>query len=827
MNMFVIILFVLLLPLSANATVLQATTTWSGNISLSEDLLIPEGVTLTITPGTVVRVTPAESTKTDPEFLSPLPEIIVRGTLRANGTAEQPVVFSSSAGKASSWAGIIVDGGEVGLRGAVVCDAESGVQVFAGALSVSKSKLTGNRYGLAVQGAGSRASIDTTTITDNDFGLLLLNGARVDQRDLSVRGNRKKDVYAAESRDLRPPVPSFQPAVAEGGRVYGDEVILGTVVWQKRVEVKGIVRVPERSRLIILPGTVVEFRKKDTNGDGIGENGLLVQGFLIAKGTREKPIVFRSAEKNRRPGDWDSLNIMNSDTAQNLIEYCQIEDAYRGLHFHFSNVAVADSVIRNSYRGIQFQESVVSITRTSIYGNKSGVQARDSEIVFSDNVVYRNYIGMNVLRNNITITGNLIMNNETDGLRLREGTPVVEANDVEGNRHGLTVSDALYGSYSANIISHNIESGILLRNATGVEISANVVQVNAINGMSIQNSSAVIRENLISDNGERGIGIQSFQGAITANTITGNHVYNIGLDGEGDVAASGNWWGGDDLSKTIFDREDDPAKGRVTVLPVLERPALVSWPAKTVYADAIWRGGIAVTGRITVLQGAQLDIAPSTEVRLSPKAGISVFGRIVAKGRPDAPVDFRALNGKGPGVWDEIIIDHAPGSIIAYSRFRNATWALHSHFTNLKIDHCVFSDNYGGLRFTSGPIEVRHSVFTGNEIGIRDFRGNVVIMDNAITENRIGIFVREKGGGAAIRRNNLFKNEEYNVRIGDFNDEDVDARDNWWGGGAPGATIYDASTEPGIGFVRFEPYAKTRFLIEQPFAASLREDGKK
>ena len=61
-------------------------------------------------------------------------------------------------------------------------------------------------------------------------------------------------------------------------------------------------------------------------------------------------------------GDWDSINIMNSDKAQNLIEFCQIEDAYRGLHFHFSHVTVADSIIRNNYRGIQFQESVVEIT---------------------------------------------------------------------------------------------------------------------------------------------------------------------------------------------------------------------------------------------------------------------------------------------------------------------------------------------------------------------------------------------------------------------------------------------------------------------------------
>jgi nitrous oxidase accessory protein NosD len=95
-----------------------------------------------------------------------------------------------------------------------------------------------------------------------------------------------------------------------------------------------------------------------------------------------------------------------------------------------------------------------------------------------------------------------------------------------------------------------------------------------------------------------------------------------------------------------------------------------------------------------------------------------------------------------------------------------------------------------------------------NGIGIRDFRGNAVIAGNAITGNGTGIFVREKGGGLTVRGNNIFANADYNVRVGDFNDEDVDARENWWGAGDPGATILDARQEPGIGTVRYEPFLR-------------------
>ena len=156
-------------------------------------------------------------------------------------------------------------------------------------------------------------------------------------------------------------------------------------------------------------------------------------------------------------------------------------------------------------------------------------------------------------------------------------------------------------------------------------------------------------------------------------------------------------------------------------------------------------------------------------------------------------------------------MDHAVGSVFSYCAFENAGWALHSHFTDLRVEDCSFVNNNGGIRFTSGPIEVRRSFFAKNDIGIRAFRGTALITENVITGNRIGIFVREKGGGLAIRRNNLFANGDYNIRMGDFNTEDVDAKDNWWGDLPPADTVYDSRREPGIGRVIFEPHADRPF----------------
>ncbi len=782
---------------------------------MTRDVLVPEGVVLTILPGTTIHVSPSESTKTDPEYMSPLTEITVRGTLRAEGTRESPIVFVLSGGdKSPDWAGIIVDGGKVSLRSCRIQNAETGLYVVGGSVRVKDSILMKNRYGLVVQGMSADVSIDSAQVKDNDYGIFLLGGAKVESKGTLVEGNRKKDNYSSPARNGRFPEKEYKEEKKDGVKVYGDDALLGTTVWQGKIEVNGVLRVPEGARLVVMPGTTIEFGKKDTDGDNIGENGILVMGLIIAKGTPERPIIFRSAEARKKMGDWDSINIMDSDRAQNLIEYCQIEDAYRGLHFHFSNVAVKGSILKNNYRGIQFQESTVEIAGTYIYGNKSGLQARDSDVVFSGNYVFGNYSGINLFRCNVTAKDNRIADNYKEGLRLREGVPIVEGNLIDGNRYGLMISGSVYGKFSGNVVSHNLESGISLKRTDNIEVSGNAVQGNGFNGINIQDSAALIEGNLVSDNGERGIGIMSFEGVITGNNIAKNGTYALGIDGQGDVSAGMNWWGGDSPARVIFDKESDPSKGKAHYKPFRNKPISFLWPLKTIETDTIWRGDIVVKGNTTLTPGTNLAISPFVNVLFSKGAGLAIRGKITACGKKNARITFTSEKPGGPGYWDEIFLEHADGSVFSHCTFENADWALHIHFTDLHIEDCIFARNYGGIRFRSGPIEIRHSLFKGDVIGLRSYRGNASIFENVITGNETGIFVREKGGGLKIRRNNIFDNSEYNVRVGDFNDEDVDAKDNWWGRAAPTEKIYDARREPGIGKVKFEPYSKERFKID-------------
>lgn len=800
-------------PLSACGTILTKDTTWQGKVLLNDDLLVPAGVTLTIRPGTTISVKPADSARIEPEFLSPLTELAVRGTLVVEGTPAAPVLFrlaqdADDAGDpdaGTAWAGVIVDGGTARLHSCTIQQAEAGLQLLAGSIELRNTQLTNNHYGLVIQNANARVRITKSLISGNEYGLVALAGAGVPAKGVTVTGNTKQNIVTRRAAPAPSPPKEYRFAPKSVTRIIKNAVLRGQVVWQGRIQIDGLVRQPPDSRLIILPGTIVEFRKKDTNGDGIGENGLMLQGVLIAKGTPTQPILFRSAEKHPQKGDWDAINIINSDGAQNLIEYCQIEDAYRGLHFHFANAAIQESIFRHNYRAIQFQESAVTIKRNVFYDNNSAVQARDSEIVFTGNQVIGNLFGANFFRAQLTLSDNRFISNLGFGLKIRDGYPTISHNVFADNRFGLKLNQAQFGRIKDNLILGNAETGLALKADTNQEISNNFIQGNGLGGITVRDTNALIQQNQISKNGERGIGVISFYGTITRNNFIDNDGYAIDVENGAPVTAPSNWFGGADPQQAIHDQRDDRSLGLVHDDPVADNPYPYQWPLPTIPTDLVWDGSLSVPATVTVHRGIHLKIAPGTRIAFGPKAGLLIHGRLVAVGRPKARITFTSLAKRKPGAWGEIKLEHADGSRFVDCDFEYASWGIHCHFTCLPVIGCSFRKGIGGIRFRSGPLTIKNCRFSQNQIGIRAFRGTAEITDNIITRNGKGIFVREKGGGLTVHHNDIYANDDYNIWVGDFNTEDVQAQDNWWGGTDPAGTIYDARREPGIGYVRYKP----------------------
>ena len=778
---FVIILFCPFnVQAATNCEVISSDTVWSGTVSLSEDVLVQKGAVLTILPGTKITISKNESTRTEPEYLSSLPEITVRGTLRAMGHENAPISFTmNSTGDSKDWAGIIVDGGLLEMEWGQVSDAESAITVIKGSVSLKNSTLSNNRHGISVINPDAKVVLEKNIIEANDYGLALLNGATVSKIGCLIRNNDHKDIFQQQSKVRLLDQKEYQAAKPEKKSVYTDESLLSTVIWKDRVVVKGVVRVPTKSKLIIMPGTVIEFSKRDTNGDDIGENGLLVMGVLIAKGTAEQPIVFRSAEKEKRPGDWDAINIYSSDGAQNLIEYCQFENAYRALHLHFSNVSVSHSILRDNYRALQFQESLVRLTENDIYNNKSAIRARDSEVLIANNRIHNNYTGPNIFRVTGQVRENSIVGNYLDGLRIREGSLEVEENFIAGNRYGLTVAYTNFGKYSNNVVSQNLETGLTIKGTDSVAVGNNFVQENGGNGLSLLNSRAIIKGNHIIGNGERGIGIISFEGIISGNNLLDNKLYAIGLDGSGDVQADGNFFGGDDLSVVIYDQQDDQKKGRVNYEKPSETAIPFVWPLANIFSDTVWDGEIHLPRKVTLQLGSSLVVNPGSKIKFARGASLWLNGNFTAVGESENRIAFSALEETvEQEYWDQITTEYAEARL-ENCDFANANMAFHSHFSVVKIKGCNFRYSESGFRYRGGPVEVHDSLFEKNVFGMVAYFAKADIRGNTLTNNDIGFLVRrERNRGLNIRHNNIFNNKRYNLRMGDFNAaEDVDARE--------------------------------------------------
>ena len=145
--------------LEIGKTTLQHDTTWSGNVLVNGDILVPPGVTLTIVPGTVVKfkkIGPGSDRNLfglDSPYY-PQAEIIVTGRLLAKGTQEQPIIFTSDEAKprTADWAALNFLGGEGNvLEWCRITYAYNGVHAHGAQVLVKQCELADNAVAISVK----------------------------------------------------------------------------------------------------------------------------------------------------------------------------------------------------------------------------------------------------------------------------------------------------------------------------------------------------------------------------------------------------------------------------------------------------------------------------------------------------------------------------------------------------------------------------------------------------------------------------------------------------------------------------------------------------
>lgn len=252
-----------------------------------------------------------------------------------------------------------------------------------------------------------------------------------------------------------------KPLIMEKG------VITSDTIWDKEVLVKGDVEVARGATLTVMPGTVVRFVKIEKYGPAklykdkatyFPRAELIVRGKVIAQGTKDRMIVFTSAEKSPSPADWGAVNFL--DTQDNILEYCEISYGHTSVHCHGAQVILANCYLHDNGVAIGQKNVKKSKTRCVVPILYNRITGNGGGVLFGKGT-------------SPTITHNEISDNKFFGIFGKKGASChVRYNNVTRNGKGIIVYAMDGLQLSENNIFENEEYNISLMEGQTLDVDA-------------------------------------------------------------------------------------------------------------------------------------------------------------------------------------------------------------------------------------------------------------------------------------------------------------------------------------------------------------------
>lgn len=164
---------------------------WKNVVVIEKDVLIPEGINVIIEPGTKILINKSETTRTEPIFLQPETEILVRGKLIAKGLTNKPIFFISSEKDISKkdWGGIVIDGGSFELSKGIIKNASTAITLINGNIDIKETIIDDNNYGIVLLENG-KGSISNCIIKNNKSAMIIDN-KNITLKNIKISNNEE------------------------------------------------------------------------------------------------------------------------------------------------------------------------------------------------------------------------------------------------------------------------------------------------------------------------------------------------------------------------------------------------------------------------------------------------------------------------------------------------------------------------------------------------------------------------------------------------------------------------------------------------------------
>jgi uncharacterized repeat protein (TIGR01451 family) len=372
-------------------TVLSGDYTVVGNVSVNA------GVTVTIQAGTVIQFNSALHWSVD-------------GTLLSQGTASQPVVFTSYRDNSPLGGG---DSAGLGDWGDLQFNSDS-----------TGNSLTDTQVNYGGW-SGTPEVIDSgapLTFNDGEIGYSNSTGLRVTQANPTLANDTfANNTNAAVSMDLASD-PAITGVSLTNNGINGVELdsgsLSGSESWNNPdivYWISGAVTVPQGDTLTVTAGQIVKAP--------YGYNDLIIDGTLNAQGTAAQPIIFTSYRDDADggntendgsgtytgvKGDWEGLVFGGTSTA-NLLDH--VEVLYGG------GWSATAGVI-DSGAPLTFNDGVVG------YSSTAGIRVSQANpTLASDSFTNNNRAAVSMdLASDPAITGVSLTNNSINGVELDSGS---------------------------------------------------------------------------------------------------------------------------------------------------------------------------------------------------------------------------------------------------------------------------------------------------------------------------------------------------------------------------------------------------------------------